>query len=275
MSQRQAFDSLAPTYDTTFTHSPIGQYLRAQVHARLDQRFGAGDHVLELGCGTGEDALCLASRGVYVTATDVSEGMLEAARAKTANNPLITVEKLDLRSLKSNSLIPRTRRASSLQSREGERFSGVFSNFGALNCLDDWRPLAAWLAQRIKPGGIVGLGVMSPLCLWEPLWHGLHGDFKTATRRWRKTTIFQVEESAEPISVHYPTIPRITHDFAPYFRRTYVRGVGLFLPPSDVFGVIEKRPRLLQLLMRLERRFTRYRGLAPFADHYWIEFRRE
>jgi SAM-dependent methyltransferase len=260
----QAFDPLAPAYDAAFTQSKIGRYLRDQIHVRLDLHFHTGDHVLELGCGTGEDTLYLATHGVSVTATDVSEGMLDIARKK-ANNPLITFANLDLRRLST-----RTQRAVSLQ---GD-FDGVFSNFGPLNCLDDWKPLAAWLSEHTKSDAIVGLGIMSPFCIWEPLWHGLHGDFKTATRRWRKTTTFHPEGAAEPIIVRYPTIRRITRDFAPYFQRMHVQGVGLFLPPSDAFGVIEKRPRLMNLLMNLEGRFTRYPFLAPFADHYWIEFRR-
>ncbi len=264
MNQSQAFDHLAPTYDDTFTHSPIGQYLRAQIHQRLNLHFQIGNNVLELGCGTGEDARYLANRGVRVTATDVSEGMLATARTKAANNPLITFVNLDLRSLSAGNW-----------KLETNNFSGAFSNFGPLNCLENWRPLATWLAQQVKPGGIVGLGVMSPLCVWEPLWHGLHGDFKTATRRWHKSTTFQVDDNAEPITVRYPTIRRITEDFAPYFKRTYIQGIGLFLPPSDVFGVIEKRPHLMNMLINLDARFTRYQWLAPFADHYWIEFERK
>jgi SAM-dependent methyltransferase len=263
MSQLQAFDPLAPSYDDTFTHSPIALYLRAQIHARLDRHFHAGDHVLELGCGTGEDALYLASRGVRVTATDVSDQMLDVTRAKTADNPLVTTAKLDLRNLPSSDYPLST-----------THYDGVFSNFGPLNCLDDWRPLAAWLAEQVKPGGIVGLGVMSPLCLWEIGWHGLHGDLRTATRRWRKTTTFQPYDITAPIPIQYPTIRRLTRDFAPHFRRIHVQGGGLFLPPSDAFGVVEKRPRLMQWMMRLEARFTKISQLAIFADHYWIEFER-
>jgi SAM-dependent methyltransferase len=263
MSSQQAFDRLAPAYDDTFTHTQIGRYLRQRVHARLNLHFHAGNHVLELGCGTGEDALYLARRGVRVTATDSSERMLAVARAKAAGNPFVSVERLDLRHL-----------ANSQQPTANSRFDGIFSNFGALNCLDDWRPLAGWLAERVKPGGIVAFGVMSPLCLWEMGWHGLHLDFKTATRRLRKETTFQPDESSAPISVRYPTIRRLTRDFAPWFRRIHVQGIGLFLPPSDVFGVVEKRPRLLKLLMELEERFARYGKLALLADHYWIEFER-
>ncbi len=256
----QAFDPLAATYDHTFTHTAIGTYLRGIVQSRLSQHFTAGDHILELGCGTGEDALWLADRGLHVTATDVSEGMLATARAKCASNPRVQVEKLDLRRL------PVTATSA---------FDGAYSNFGPLNCLSEWQTLAAWLAQRVKIGGIVGLGVMSPYCLWEPVWHGLHGNWRTATRRWHKSTTFQPDDMSEPIEVTYPTIKRMTDDFAPYFQRVFVRGIGVFLPPSDVYGAIEKRPQLLKRLMNLEQRFGAYPKLALLADHYWIEFERK
>lgn len=261
MSSPQAFDALAPSYDTDFTSSLIARYLREQVHDRLLQHFHAGDHVLELGCGTGEDARFLAQQGVRVTATDSSEAMLAAARAKLADNPLVQVERLDLQGLSASSYQPSV-------------FAGVFSNFGAVNCLSEWRTLAAWLNECIQPGGIVGLGVMSPLCLWEPLWHGLHGNLATATRRWkRQGATFNTNGS--PITIHYPTIRRLQRDFSEWFTCTAVRPLGVFLPPSDVYGAIEKRPRLLGMLMGLEQHFGHWTVLAPFADHYWIEFKRK
>jgi SAM-dependent methyltransferase len=259
MSQPQAFDALAPTYDADFTQTIIGRYLRNRVHERLTLHFPADSHVLELGCGTGEDALRLAERGVRVMATDASAGMLDAARAKTADSDRIVVRQLDL---------------ANLDETIGGGFDGAFSNFGPLNCLHSYLPLARWLAPRVRPGGIVAFGMMSPLCLWEPLWHGLHGDVKTATRRWRKVTTFQAAGSAEAITIRYPSIRRLAREFYPRFIRRTVRPLGLFLPPSDVYGVIEKRPALLRTLLRLEDRFGQSGALAAFADHYWIEFER-
>ncbi len=260
MSQPQAFDPVASAYDTNFTHTQIGQYVRSIVQSRLTQHFTSGNHILELGCGTGEDALWLAEHGVHVTATDVSEGMLATTRAKCAGNPLVQVNPLDLRHLPTNVTAS---------------YDGVFSNFGPMNCLAEWRTLAAWLAQRVKKGGIVGLGVMSPFCLWEPLWHGVHGNWRTATRRWRKSIPFQPEGVSEPIQITYPAIKRITNDFTPHFQRVFVRGIGLFLPPSDVYGAVEKRPQLLKRLMSLEHRFASWPKLSLLADHYWIELERK
>src|SRR5688500_3425722 len=76
------FDSMALDYDRSFTASSIGQRMRAAVWRRLDAVFRPGERVLELNCGTGEDAVHLAGRGVRVLATDTSPEMLAIARAK-------------------------------------------------------------------------------------------------------------------------------------------------------------------------------------------------
>lgn len=247
------FATLAPTYDSDFTHTVIGRYLREKVHRRLLAHFKAGDRVLELGCGTGEDALFLAEQGIHITATDTSEEMLTIARQKTQYLETVTIQRLDLRHpvLESD-----------------DKFDGVFSNFGALNCLDSWHMLSLWLSGRVKKRGIVAFGVMSPYCLWELLWFGLHGDFETALRRLRGSRFGDT-----PIT--YPTVKRLTHDFLPYFKQVSVKPLGLFLPPSNAFAVVEKRPKLLERLTKLEDRFGDMSVLVMLADHYWIEFQKQ
>ncbi len=258
------FDSLAPTYDADFTDTQIGQYLRGRVHKRLLTNFNAGNHVLELGCGTGEDARFLAETGIRVTATDVSEAMLKVAREKTQATAMVDFHQLDLRQLNEHNT-----------GHFYTKFDGAFSNFGVVNCLDDWRPLSAWLAERIVSGSVVGMGIMAPFCIWEMLWHGAHLNMTTATRRLRSHTIFSTDSMLESIQIHYPSIRRITRDFSPFFERVHVQPLGVFLPPSDVYGAVEKRPRLLKRLLQLEKTVENTGKLALFADHYWIEFRRK
>jgi SAM-dependent methyltransferase len=256
------FDSLAPTYDADFTRSQIARHLRARVHARLDRLCEAGDEVLELGCGTGEDALHLARRGVRVLATDTSAAMLAVAREKLAGYDHARVELLDLRDVAMDK--------ADAPLRVPTGFRVAFANFGVLNCLDDWRPLAAWLAARITVGGHAAFAVMPPACLWEMAWHGLHGEWSVATRRWRRDGAAFGAHSF----IYYPSVARLTRDFAPWFRRVHVEPLGLLLPPSDIYGVIEKRPRLLRTLTALDDGVGRLPVLANFGDHYWIEFRR-
>jgi SAM-dependent methyltransferase len=264
-----AFDTLAPSYDKEFTHTPIGQILRSRVHSRLLSHFKAGDKLLEIGCGTGEDALFLAEQGIKLTATDASEKMLSVTRAKTSHLSNITVAQLDLANLPS---LQAQRSGEGLGVRfraaeGGEGFHGAFSNFGALNCLNDWKPLAAWLAEHVQKGGIVGLGIMSPYCLWEFAWHALHWKWDIALRRLRGSEF-------EGISITYPTVQHITNDFSPYFRRVHLMPLGLFLPTSALFDVVQKRPKLMKTLVNLENRFGNVSPLAMLADHYLIEFER-
>jgi SAM-dependent methyltransferase len=252
------FDPLAATYDDDFTYSPIARGLRGRVHARLDLHYQHGDSVLELGCGTGEDALHLAQRGVCVTATDASAEMLWVTAKKTESTGRVKTKPLDLTNPPPITPV----------------YDGIFSNFGALNTLRVWSPLAHWLKDRIKTGGIAAFGVMSPLCLWEMAWHGCHGDFYTAFRRQREATIFQGSADAAPIHIHYPSVRQLDRAFAPYFQRTFLMSLGFFLPPSDVYGALEKRPALLHRLTELDERFGKLPLFANFSDHYWIEYTR-
>ena len=258
----RAFDQVAPRYDAESTDDPVSRWVRHAVWDRLIRLFPSGAHVLELGCGTGEDAVFLAGRGVYVTATDASPTMLEITTRKAAAAGVesrLTVRLLDLAQAESWGLA-------------AAAYDGVFSNYGPLNCIPDWRVLAAALAAAIRPGGVCAFAVMGRFCLWEALWHGLHGDFRTAARRWGGQANAQIGGVQFP--VYYPTPGRLTREFAPHFRRTALRGLGVFLPPSDAYGVVGKRRRVAAALHRLERLAAPIPLTAYLADHFWIELKR-
>lgn len=253
------FDALAQTYDDEFTSNPIAQVLRRKVHDRLLSHFKTGDHILEIGCGTGEDALFLAQQGIHVIATDVSEKMLTITREKNVNNSLVTTKQLDLNHLPDDF--------------QGT-YDGVLSNFGVLNCATDLRELADWLAQRTKSGAVIGFAIMSPYCAWEFVWHALHWEWDIALRRLHGST-FQPEGTHKEIKIDYPTVRRITQAFSEHFERITVKPLGLLLPPSGLFDVIQKRPRLMKVATRFENAIENINALAMFADHYWIEFKRK
>ena len=76
------FDQMAREYDDVFTNSMIGRAQRDAVWSVLTRVFERGDRVLELNCGTGEDALFLAQNGISVTACDASEQMIQIASGR-------------------------------------------------------------------------------------------------------------------------------------------------------------------------------------------------
>lgn len=252
------FDYIAKDYDDDFTHSPVTQHLRTRVHTRLLEYFAEDSRVLELGCGTGFDAAFLSDQGIQVTACDASPAMLDIARQRS--RPGMICHLLDLNQLQENDFF-------------NEQFDGAFSNFGPLNCVEELSDLAQWLAVRIRPGGVLVFVVMGSACTWEFIWHGLHGDWHTATRRQRGSS-FQPKLEAEPITIFYPSPRTLARAFEPYFKRIRQRPLGLLLPPTELYPGLERRPRLLRALYQADSTLCRIGSLANFADHYIIELRR-
>jgi len=78
------FDCIATRYDALWTDTAIGRAQRNLVWHTIDGLFHTGDRILDIGCGTGEDAAHFAARGVHVYATDASPAMVQVAPARSA-----------------------------------------------------------------------------------------------------------------------------------------------------------------------------------------------
>jgi SAM-dependent methyltransferase len=253
-----AFDELASAYDAAFTASALGRSLRAATWERLDAVFSDARRVLEIGCGTGEDAVHLALRGVDVLATDPSPAMLRVAAEKARRAGC--AQRIDFRCM------PMERLGAELA---GERFDGTWSNFGAINCVANLDAAVTDLAGLLVPGAPLAWVVLGKHVPWEWVWFLARGEWHKAFRRrqaggaaWRGMRIL------------YPTPAELERTLAPYFAQTRRAPLGLVLPPSYASGWLERRPRALAALARLERAALRWQPLATLADHYIFEARR-
>jgi SAM-dependent methyltransferase len=252
------FDTIAPTYDEVYTDTLLGRWLRQAVWEHARTAFRPGDRVLELGCGTGADAVWLAQRGVQVLATDASPAMLQiAAQKATASGVGARVElrRLDLAALEPGVL------------RCDPPFDGALSNFGALNCLPDRRPLARALAAWVRPGGKILLVLMGPLCPWEIAWHLLHGQPRIAVRRLRSGRPARLGDGAT-VRVWYPSPRRLRAEFAPFFQHAHTFSIGALLPPTHLSHLVERWPRPFHRLAAWERRWSDRLPLTWLNDHY-------
>jgi ubiquinone/menaquinone biosynthesis C-methylase UbiE len=249
------FDAMADTYDSQFTCTAIGMRMRQAVWARLAQRFHPGCSVLEMNCGTGEDALWLARRGIHVLATDVSSRMLQVAEQKlaamTAHARLLRLSWEGLNEL------------------NGATFDGVLSNFGGLNCVIDLHAAAKALARKIRPGGYAMLCIMGPVVPWEWCWYLAQAKPSAAFRRLRRGGA-----RWSGMAIHYPTIRETRRAFAADFRMARVSAIGALLPPPYTEQGFGRAPGLIRALDWLERRVEAVWPLPWIADHYLMELQR-
>jgi len=257
ISKQEPFDSVAFTYDRTFTASAIGRAQRAQIMSAIARCFPPGSRVLELNCGTGEDALALARRGVEVSAYDASPAMIDVANRKLrSETPPANV----------SFGILRNERLAELRGS----FDGALSNFAGMNCSRDWHGIAGDLASLIKPGGHVLLCVMGRACLWEILCFLLCGLPGKAFRRANRSLVSNIGSSS--VDVFYPSVHEARRAFSAGFTLSGWRGVGVFVPPSYFEPFISRRDNLLRLLAALDLRFAHLPGVRFFGDHILLDF---
>jgi ubiquinone/menaquinone biosynthesis C-methylase UbiE len=257
------FDAVAATYDETFTLSGVGFAQRAAVWRELRRVFKRGDRVLEIGCGTGVDACYLAERGVEVWAFDPSPQMIEVASTR--------VKERGLQALVRTQVL----RAEEISGLPADRvFDGVFSNFGALNCVEDLAPLARELARLLRPCASALLCWMGPYCLWEIGRYLSQANASKAFRRIHRDGIRAKIADGAFVHVQYPSVKALARAFAPEFRVKLVRGIGVTVPPSYMEPWARRHPRLLRLCDRFDSWLGRCPGVRLLGDHVLVHLQR-
>ncbi len=264
MNETANFDVLAKSYDHSFTNSLTGHRQRMRTRKWL-LRFLQGRgrlKILEINCGTGEDAIWLASLGHEVTATDISTAMIEACQDKlqfsNRRQPFFSTcafDQLD------KSFAP-------------ESFDLVFSNFAGLNCLDLYQleQLLSTLNNLIKPGGNFAAVIFGRFCVVEIFYFLLKLKPQQAFRRWRSGPVMVplAEEAVQP--VYYHSIKKL--EAGQYFRLLTRRPVGLLIPPSYLEGLVKKYRALFNFLFRMEDK-TAFSWNASMADHTYVLLKKQ
>jgi ubiquinone/menaquinone biosynthesis C-methylase UbiE len=254
-----AFDHLAQDYDQIFTNSLIGRAQRDAVWKVLTRTFRANDKILELNCGTGEDAFFLASNRISVFALDASPQMIARAEQRlqqiSAQTPVVFCE------------LP-TERIGEL--RPEAQFDGAFSNFSGLNCISDLDAVASSLAGLVKKNGRLVLCFSTRFCLIEILYYVSVGQWRKAWRRCKGYTDVTIDGVS--FLVFYPTLRKIRRSFAPNFRLDSCTGIGVTVPPSYLEAWARQHPRLFLLLRWLEERLAALPILRSTGDHALLCF---
>ena len=251
-----AFECAAASYDGELAANPAMRYMRAVSLGVLADVFLPGQRLLEIGCGTGEEALALVQRGCTVLATDVSPAMIAVAQARAEGAGLCA--SLQLRVLD----------AAALGQLGGETFDGAYSSFGPLNGLDELRPVLAALSALVRPGGVVVLSVMNR---WYPLeiaWFLLRGRPRQALRRWWNSGAPVSTLAAGRMATHYHSLRALRRAMKPWFRLRCCRALPVLLPPPYMASLWERCPRLIAALRGWEERLAWRWPWCGLGDHW-------
>jgi SAM-dependent methyltransferase len=261
-----AFDAAATRFDERFGEWLSVAAQRRAVRRELLRIFPVGSRLLELGAGTGDDALFLLGRGYRVTPTDGSPRMVERAAAKLQEAGYAesaSVERVVLEEL--------GRFADRQVARGAVPFDGVYSNFAALNCVADLSALASPLSRLVRPGGACALVLFGRTSPAEVIVEFLRGRPGTALRRLQRGPV-PARLGGEHFSVWYPSAASVARALAPHFRLRRTVGIGILVPPSAAEPFASRFPRLIAALEAGDRLLSR--PLAPLGDHVLLELER-
>ncbi|WP_162127070.1 class I SAM-dependent methyltransferase [Flavobacterium phycosphaerae] len=250
-----SFDKAAATYDQTFTHTEVGKMQRTMVYTELSKHLASVQNLLEINCGTGEDAIWLARQNFNVVATDISSKMIEVAKNK-GNFSNLNFKVADINAVATIF--------------DGEHFDLLFSNFGGLNCLSKpelenfFKNTGAILAEK----GKLALVIMPKDTLWERLYFLAKANFSIISRRKKENTIAHVD--GENVPTYYYNPKDIVNLSEANFETVAVKPIGFLVPPSYLDGFFKNKKGLLRFLKAVEQRIKDWSFLSRFADHYII-----
>lgn len=260
-----SFDHLAANYDSSFTHSSIGTLQRKMVWDYLEKIIPelCGMEILELNCGTGEDAMLFSDKGFNIMATDISLEMLKATEKKVAQFSMqhkVHVRHFDIEDFD--------------ETLFDKKFDLIFSNFGGMNCIppDALKSLFGKIPSMLNPGGRLIAVLMPKHCLWESFYFLVKLQFPKVFRRWLRNNMKAIIGGIE-VNTWYYNPSQIEKWQSPTFRVAACRPIGFALPPSYLEKYFANRSKILIQLYGIERKLRSLSFLSKFADHYIIDLK--
>ena len=259
---QRAFDSVADDYDGPIGNNLLVQEIRKRTLAAVTSSIPRGASLLDLGCGTGLDAVELGRQGYRVTAVDWSPAMVRRAEARVRAAGLAGVVQVDHLGIHQLDRLP------------ASAFDAAYSNLGVLNCVPDLEAAARLIRDRLRPAGSLIASVIGRVCPWELVLFGLKRQWSRAGLRWTKNSV-PVSLNGQRVWTRYYTPNEFASAFAGAgFRLTSLRGLGLLTPPPCMIAFAQRHHRGVRRLQAIEDQVAGWPGLRHWGDHFLIVMRR-
>ena len=221
------------------------------------------DRLLEIGCGTGDEALELAKRGCEVVAIDPSEEMLNLARRKADRQPYGT----RLRFIKGYA-----RDLGKLMPEIGDaHFDGAYSSF-ALSYEVDLEPVVDGLTRLVRPGGSLVVALMNRICAIEYL--AASAALRPAVAGRRLAARIPHKVGGMTTEVFSRTVFEVTRLLKNSFELLDFRAVPAVLPPPYLNRIMRRLPSLTAILEYVDPKIAKFPLIRALGDHTLFKFRR-
>jgi ubiquinone/menaquinone biosynthesis C-methylase UbiE len=258
----EAFNRQAGVFDELYKSNALIRYKRERVRDHMLWLLQPNSQVLELNCGTGEDAMFFAQRGHAVHATDISECMLRELKNKIAASDVPLPISHELCSFTALDFL-----------KNKGPFDHIFSNFGGLNCTGELERVLASFPPLLKPNGIVTLVILSKFCTWETLLL-FRGKFKTAFRRLFSSKGRTAHVEGKHFKCWYYS-PSYVAKQLPDFEVLSVEGLCSLVPPSYIEGFDQRYPGILRFLQKKEAKLKSKWPWKSTGDYFIISLQKK
>lgn len=255
---QEAFDSVAADYDGQRGNNELIQDMRREMWRWLDATFAPRSRLIDIGCGTGLDAVRMAQLGHRITAIDWSPSMAQrtADRARGAR----VLERVRILALG----------AHELDRLDGEgAYEGAYSNLGPLNCVPALREVSRECARLLGPRGKLVFTVIGRICPWEIAHYLRRRRYARVKLRFARGSV-PVGMNKHTIWTQYYGPGEFYRAFEDRFALTHHRGLCVFAPPPYLPSIREKHSGLYDRLWRLDRRISGWPLLRAMGDHFLI-----
>jgi 2-polyprenyl-3-methyl-5-hydroxy-6-metoxy-1,4-benzoquinol methylase len=257
---REAFDSVAAEYRGPLGNNRLVQNMREELWRTVARLARPGGRLLDLGCGTGLDAVHFAREGFTVKGIDLSPAMIAETRGEAERESVgdrVTAVQMSIQEL---------------DQLKAETFDCIYSDLGALNCASDPAALARDCATLLAPGGSLVFSVIGRYCPWEMAYYALRGNFKRARVRFSGESI-PVSLNGRTVWTRYYSPREFCRAFYPHFKRRSCRALNLFLPPPYLLAWYERHSGLAGTFARLDAKLGAMPGFNWAGDHFLVVMR--
>lgn len=260
----EAFDSASEEYDFTIGANFINVWTRERSIKEVLERARRDDVLLEIGCGTGTEAIRISKHVRGVVATDISSSMIALLRRKIWARKLgnkiqaLQLKAIDVGGAKDH--LP------------GGRARMVYSFNGALNCELEMGAFPRELWNVMDPGGLFICSVRNRLCLEESLVQAALLRFRSLAPRKQQPKMVSVGGMDIPAYYYYPW--EFAALFEPYFEVKKMTGLPSIVPPPYLNDLYVKVRSKLRFLESADTALASFFPFNTFGDQTLFVFQR-